>query len=327
MNPLATYLREMRDIRSTGSATDETSYYTPLANLLNEVGKTLKPKVRCVVNIANRGAGIPDGGLFTADQVRKDDPNPMAGQLPARGVLEAKGPADDVSKVAGSRQVKRYADRYGLVLVTNYRDFLLFGHDALGRALPMEGFTLAESERAFWQLAAHPQKTADAHGERFCEYLKRVMLSVAPLSAPQDVAWFLASYARDAKARVEGHKDLSALSAVRGALEEALGMKFTGDKGEHFFRSTLVQTIFYGVFSAWVLWHREQCGPAALGWGMHSQTKLSCGPAALGWGCRGLLSFLPAGGGWATPPAMGCRVPCATAARLAGTRPPRRFHA
>ena len=35
-------------------------------------------------------------------------------------------------------------------------------------------------------------------------------------------------------------------------------MKFTGDKGEHFFRSTLVQTIFYGVFSAWVLWHRER---------------------------------------------------------------------
>ena len=84
------------------------------------------------------------------------------------------------------------------------------------------------------------------------------MLSVAPLSAPQDLAWFLASYARDAKARVENHKDLSALAAVRDALEEALGMKFTGDKGEHFFRSTLVQTIFYGVFSAWVLWHRER---------------------------------------------------------------------
>jgi len=35
-------------------------------------------------------------------------------------------------------------------------------------------------------------------------------------------------------------------------------MKFEGEKGDHFFRSTLVQTIFYGVFSAWVLWHRER---------------------------------------------------------------------
>jgi hypothetical protein len=34
-------------------------------------------------------------------------------------------------------------------------------------------------------------------------------------------------------------------------------MKFEAQKGEHFFRSTLVQTIFYGVFSAWVLWHKE----------------------------------------------------------------------
>ncbi len=32
-------------------------------------------------------------------------------------------------------------------------------------------------------------------------------------------------------------------------------------KGEHFFRSTLVQTLFYGVFSAWVLWSKKH--PAA----------------------------------------------------------------
>jgi hypothetical protein len=51
--------------------------------------------------------------------------------------------------------------------------------------------------------------------------------------------------------------DLPALAAVRGALEEALGLKFEGDKGEHFFRSTLVQTLFYGVFSAWVLWSKR----------------------------------------------------------------------
>lgn len=76
------------------------------------------------------------------------------------------------------------------------------------------------------------------------------------LASPEDVAWFLASYARDAKARIEG-VDLPALSAVREALEEALGLKFEGEKGEHFFRSSLVQTLFYGVFSAWVLWAKQ----------------------------------------------------------------------
>ncbi|MEJ0090150.1 MAG: N-6 DNA methylase [Limisphaerales bacterium] len=84
------------------------------------------------------------------------------------------------------------------------------------------------------------------------------MLHAAPLNNPKDVAFFLASYARDARARVEGAGNLPALAAVRGALEEALGMKFEAEKGEHFFRSTLVQTLFYGVFSAWVLWHKEK---------------------------------------------------------------------
>lgn len=258
MNPLETYLKELRDIRSTGAAVAETSFYPVLSNLLNEIGKTLKPKVRCVINIANRGAGLPDVGLFTRDQFqRASDREPSKGQLPARGVVEVKGPAEDVRKTARTEQVKRYYAKYRLVLVTNYRDFLLLGQDSQDNPLPPEGYTLAPDEKSFWATAAHPQKTAREHGERFCEYLKRVMLSTAPLSDPKDVAWFLGSYARDAKARVENHKDMSALATVRDALEEALGMKFTGEKGEHFFRSSLVQTIFYGVFSAWVLWHRE----------------------------------------------------------------------
>jgi hypothetical protein len=184
MNPLETYLKDLRDNRGAGVA--ETSGYPALSNLLNEIGKTLKPKVRCVINIANAGAGIPDGGLFTADQIRKDDPNPITGQLPARGVVEVKGPADDVHTIARGEQVRKYFAKYGLVLVTNYRDFLLLGKDTQGHPLPMEGFTLADSEKAFWQVAIHPQTAGKEHGERFSEYLKRVMLSVAPLSAPQD---------------------------------------------------------------------------------------------------------------------------------------------
>ena len=50
---------------------------------------------------------------------------------------------------------------------------------------------------------------------------------------------------------------MPALTVVREALEEALGIRFEGEKGEHFFRSTLVQTLFYGIFSAWVLWSRD----------------------------------------------------------------------
>ena len=49
---------------------------------------------------------------------------------------------------------------------------------------------------------------------------------------------------------------------MRTALEEALGVRFEGERGAAFFRSTLVQTLFYGVFSAWVLWARQAPPPA-----------------------------------------------------------------
>jgi hypothetical protein len=47
------------------------------------------------------------------------------------------------------------------------------------------------------------------------------------------------------------------LAAPRTALEQGLGLRFEGPKGEHFFRSTLGQTLIYGVFSARVLWQRD----------------------------------------------------------------------
>ncbi len=258
MTPLEDYLRALCAIRSSGAAVNETSYYDPLANLFNEVGKTLKPRVRCIMNLRNRGAGMPDGGFFTADQFeRSTSTEPFPGQIPSRGVVEAKGTAEDVRRIAQSEQVRRYLGRYHLVLVTDYRDFLLLAEDEEGQHMVLETYSLAASEAEFWSTPI--RRLANTHAERFTDYLRRVMLHAAPLATPQDVAWFLASYAREARARLE-LSELPAMAAVRTALEEALGIEFRGKKGEHFFRSTLVQTLFYGVFASWVLWCKQR-GP------------------------------------------------------------------
>ncbi|MGH8543203.1 MAG: N-6 DNA methylase [Gammaproteobacteria bacterium] len=262
---LVDYLAELKAIRATGAGVPETSYYPALSTLFNAVGKALKPKVRCVMNLKNLGAGLPDGGLFTADQFRRQSDGALkAGQLPARGAIEAKGTKPEVTAIAATQQVKDYLSRYGIVIVTNLRDFLIVERDANGLPTAREAFALADSEADFWQqTAAHPRTTAQSRGKQFIEFVTRACLHAAPLTNPKDVAWFLASYARDALFRVEQQKHLAALQTVRSALEEALGMKFTGDKGEHFFRSTLVQTLFYGVFSAWVRWHKDNPGPKA----------------------------------------------------------------
>ena len=47
------YLDDLRRVRASGGATGERSSYGPLANLLNAMGATLKPKVFCVGELAD----------------------------------------------------------------------------------------------------------------------------------------------------------------------------------------------------------------------------------------------------------------------------------
>ena len=153
--------------------------------------------------------------------------------------------------------MSRYWGRYGLVLVTNTRDFVLLGEDAAGRPARLETFRLARTQEEFEARLETPRAFAKEVGAGLGEYLCRALSHRASLTEPRDLAWLLASYARDGLARVEAAGDAPSLAAVRSALEEALGVRFEGERGAAFFRSTLVQTLFYGVFSAWVLWARK----------------------------------------------------------------------
>ena len=254
-----TYLTELGRIRASGGATGERSYYGPLANLLNAVGGTLKHKVICVGELADQGAGHPDFGLYAAKQMQKGQPK--EGQVPERGVVEVKSATDNAGLTATGTQVSRYWSRYRLVLVTNTRDFVLVGEDAAGHPATLETFQLADSAETFNRLLETPRAFAHGVGAGLGEYLARALSHRARLADPKDLAWLLASYARDALARVEAAGDAPQLTTIRTALEEALGVRFEGVRGGRFFRSTLVQTLFYGVFSAWVLWARQVPSP------------------------------------------------------------------
>jgi len=249
------YFTALGEVHRLGAGTKERSYYPAFAELLNAVGRELKPKVICLSDLGDTGAGHPDFGLFTVNQVQKGEPR--RGQVPERGVIEMKGLADETWLTAKSIQVSKYFGAYRLVFVSNIRDFLIIGEGPDGRATKHEGFRLADDAKSFWDLVATPRKSAEHLGKAFGEFLKRALSQSVALREPKDVAWFLASYARDALHRVKEVGDLPALATVRSSLEEALGVTFKSEKGDHFFRSTLVQTLFYGIFSAWVLWARE----------------------------------------------------------------------
>ena len=250
------YFAELRRVRASGAATGERSSYPALAALLNAVGATLQPKVACVSELAEQGGGHPDFGLFAAHQVAKG--RGRAGQVPERGIVEVKSLKEDAWLTAGSEQVSRYLGRYRLALVTNTRDFVLLGQDPAGRPQRLESYRLAGSAEEFDRLLETPRAFARHAGAGLGEFLARALAHRATLADPQDLAWLLASYARDGLARVEAAGGAPSLALVRTALEEALGVRFEGEKGQRLFHSTLVQTLFYGVFAAWVLWARGE---------------------------------------------------------------------
>src|SRR5207245_5749404 len=136
----------------------------------------------------------------------------------------------------------KYFDRYRLVLITNYREFRLIGEDKSGKAIELDRYTIAKDETAFWSITARPGPMAEAHSIHLDEFLRRVMMTKAPLFKAQDIAWVLASYAKDALKTIN-EKDASGLDPPRQALESALGLRFEGQEGNHVFNATRKHTV------------------------------------------------------------------------------------
>ena len=264
---LDVYLSDVRRVRDLKAGTAETSYYPALGTLLNAIGGQLRPRVFCLHHPSG-AAGIPDFGLFEQAQFRRDEtPEWVATITPERGVVEVKGASHKIDALVKSKQVReQYLPAYGLVLATNLWQFRLL--DA-GETV-IETFDLAADEAGFWALTAGPRP--DTLRGRFNDFLQRCLLTRAPLARPSDIAFFLASYAREALARLADRAQLPALGGLRKGMEDALGIHFDGPDGERLFRSTLVQTLFYGVFSAWVV-HARAGGQGfdwrASSWSLH----------------------------------------------------------
>lgn len=62
-----TYPHELARIRWSGAAVKEITCYSTLSNLVKEFGRQLKPRVTCIILIADQGAGFPDGGQFAEE--------------------------------------------------------------------------------------------------------------------------------------------------------------------------------------------------------------------------------------------------------------------
>jgi hypothetical protein len=243
---------------SASHSTTEPSYYPAIKALLSKMldRENLPFEVRASTSESRVGGGHdqPDFALYDG----------QGDYLVAPG--EVKLPSDDIKAIAFSEerndQIGRYLAQTGVVLISNVRGFGLL---TVRRDAPRTEPRIAPDYRILEQVVElWPSKSsleqrraipAEAIEELYL-LLETAVTRYAPIAEPESLAKILARQAKRAKARLP----VEFTQAVRGLADDfgqALGVTFEGEEGEEFFRSSLIQTVFYGLFAGWTLWLRS----------------------------------------------------------------------
>lgn len=241
------------------------------AELENSTEATYYPSIRNLLMSALSHQGLPFEVRTGTSELRRsrgrDAPDFV---LSDSGLLvsafgEVKLPDKEIPDMAVSEdrddQIGRYLAQTGVVLLSNVRSVGLlvckpnFDRIKVDRVPPSA--RELSMEVSLWRNGRDlPTRSA----ERLCEMLERAVLNFAPIAEPKSLARILARQARDAKESLP--KDLRTVRPLIEDYKEALGLTFDVDdeKGDAFFRSTLIQTAFYSLFAAWALWQRADDG-------------------------------------------------------------------
>jgi hypothetical protein len=238
--------------------TREESYYPAVRNLLVAVLKDLGLPAEVRTSTSERRAG---GGVDLPDIALYDG----AGDF----ILvcgEVKLPDGDLEEVAVSvgrkDQIGRYLALTHVVLLCNVRSFglLTVAPEYSGSGpVPPESRRL-EQVVELWPSAAELKRSgAVEYGKvkELADLIEAAVTRYAPIAEPETLARILARQARHAKASLPAEFS----QAIRGLADDfgaALGITFEGEEGEEFFRSSLVQTVYYGIFAGWLLWMRSR---------------------------------------------------------------------
>lgn len=157
------YFEKMNQIKQTGYATDETSYYCALEQLIEhtilissfDVACVCQPKhkesqpdyVLCPRKCGNFSASDNNSSLF--------------------GVIEVTNPSEEVA--SPDDQTRGYLKKYDFVILTNYRDFSLFCRE---RKECLKRFSISPNDRDFWQDLMNSDSLASRLGADLIEFLK-----------------------------------------------------------------------------------------------------------------------------------------------------------
>lgn len=253
---IAEYVAETRHLDLQPSSTENT-FYPAIKNLLAAILKEGRLPFEIRVNTSEtkgRSRDMPDFVL--------GDDKMFVGVYGE--VKRADITLEDLAvSTEQNDQIGRYLAQTGVVLLSNVRGFGLLacvaGYDRSLAATVPPGKRALIKIVDLWSgvIGVGPHaKVTEAAVVDLLEILDRAVTDYAPLADPASLAKVLARQARDAKDQLPA--DLKAVKPLLDDYRQALGLSFNIDdeRGDRFFRSSLVQTAFYSLFAAWVLWDK-----------------------------------------------------------------------
>ena len=238
------------------TTTTEPTFYPKIREVLSSLLESRRLPFEVRVETREAGGDKPDLALY--------DKGDFAAVL-----VEVKLPDETLTEIAFSTdrndQVGRYLAQTSVVIVTNVRAFGLVACEP-GYSRTPSTPVAPENRQLLQYVELWPSEEAFARGDaidparfdKLADLLERAVTEFAPICDPFSLARILARQARHAKADLPAKFD-----AVKPLLEDyqkALGLSFSDEQGADFFRSSLIQTAYYGIFAGWALWYRANDG-------------------------------------------------------------------
>jgi len=236
------------------SSTTEATFYPAVKSLLSAAlaAEDLPFDVR--INTSEKKTG---GGINLPDVALYDSGGKF---LVVCG--EVKLPGGDIEDLGFSTerkdQIGRYLAATRAVVLCNVRAFALLTAKPDWKddgPVPSEARRIEQIVELWPSLTALKQKKeiSTESLEAFAELVETAVTRYAPIAEPESLARILARQARHAKSDLP-EKFTHAVQGLLDDFGKALGVTFVGHEGEEFFRSSLIQTAFYGLFAGWALW-------------------------------------------------------------------------
>ena len=253
---IATYCSDTRNLEALPTST-ETTFYPDIRTLLTAVLKSEKLPFDVRTGTSEKGKAshdmpdfvLGDGALFVG----------VYGE-----VKRASTSLEDLAASTEQKdQIGRYLAQTGVVLLCNVRGFGLLVCDPAyvrdGVTPVPPGKRVLQKTVDLWSAVSggsKPKVDSEAIA-LLVDIVTRAVTDLARIGAPADLAKILARQARDAKDALPD--DLKPLKPLLDDYRQALGLAFDveDEKGARFFRSSLVQSVFYALFAAWILWDKQ----------------------------------------------------------------------